>query len=348
MRHAHTIKVVIAMCVVLAIFVVAGIAGIAVSGVYDVAATRQHSRLIFDTVAVALRRSVAHHANGIVVPELSRPGLATTGLTLYRRNCANCHGEPGLPPRPFAMGMTPVPPPIIYPARELPSNELFWVIKHGIKMTGMPAWQMKLGDAQIWSIVAFMKRLPDVSPEAYGAAVKAVEAGKDFVPTAIQPKSHRPAASDAAPVVQSPATPAYAKKVHAVKEKWNAVQLPLQTRLPEAYAPCFWLSATCGEKRSVPRRFGDPERGKLALRVFACRSCHVIGGMVGRTVRVGPTLTGLSHRAFLAGALANTPENAVRWITEPQSVIPGSAMPDMGVDVELARDMVAYLYGRSQ
>lgn len=92
----------------------------------------------------------------------------------------------------------------------------------------------------------------------------------------------------------------------------------------------------------------DPDRGAQALRLYGCVTCHVAPGIVGADQRVGPTLVGFTERRYVAGALPNTPENAIRWIVAPQEIEPGSAMPDMGVDPQTARDIVAYLRERSE
>lgn len=89
---------------------------------------------------------------------------------------------------------------------------------------------------------------------------------------------------------------------------------------------------------------GDPEAGRVALARLGCAACHAIEGVRAAGGRSAPTLNDLRSRRYLAGRLPNTPENAVRFILDPQGVSPGSAMPDLGVvDVE-ARNMVAYLY----
>jgi mono/diheme cytochrome c family protein len=88
---------------------------------------------------------------------------------------------------------------------------------------------------------------------------------------------------------------------------------------------------------------GDPRRGKLALQQYACAACHVIPGVIAPAGRVGPSLTGMGERSIVAGLKANTPENIIEWICHPDKVSPGTAMPDMGVTVQDARDMAAYL-----
>jgi cytochrome c len=89
---------------------------------------------------------------------------------------------------------------------------------------------------------------------------------------------------------------------------------------------------------------GDVEAGRVALARMGCAACHAIDGVRAAGGRVGPPLNDLRRQRYIAGRLPNTPDNAVRFIVDPQGVSPGSAMPDLHVvDVE-ARNMVAYLY----
>ena len=90
---------------------------------------------------------------------------------------------------------------------------------------------------------------------------------------------------------------------------------------------------------------GDPDRGVRVIRDKGCGSCHRIGDVPGATGQVGPSLRDLTARAYIAGKLTNTPDNAVRWIMDPQSISPGTVMPDLGVTEAEARDIVAHLYG---
>ncbi len=89
---------------------------------------------------------------------------------------------------------------------------------------------------------------------------------------------------------------------------------------------------------------GDPERGVETLQAYGCGACHVIPGVPGAVSYVGPPLDGWADRHYIAGSLSNTPENLMRWLREPQTVEPGTAMPNMDVTEQAARDMSAYLY----
>ena len=96
----------------------------------------------------------------------------------------------------------------------------------------------------------------------------------------------------------------------------------------------------------VPIVRGDPERGKEVIVKYGCGSCHTIAGIEHADGLAAPPLTDFYARSFIAGQLANTPDNLVRWITDPQGVEPGTAMPNLGVSPQEAEHIVAYLYSR--
>lgn len=89
---------------------------------------------------------------------------------------------------------------------------------------------------------------------------------------------------------------------------------------------------------------GDPDAGRRLLDNYGCGECHVIPGVAGADSWTGPPLTEWAARRFIAGALPNTPENLMLFIMDPDSVEPGTAMPDLGVDTAAARHMAAYLF----
>ncbi|MEO7368395.1 MAG: c-type cytochrome [Gemmatimonadaceae bacterium] len=89
---------------------------------------------------------------------------------------------------------------------------------------------------------------------------------------------------------------------------------------------------------------GHADRGPAAINRYGCGSCHNIPGVHGANGLAAPPLTSFSKRAFIAGEVTNNPENLITWITVPQSIEPGTAMPNLGVLDEDARDIAAYLY----
>jgi cytochrome c2 len=106
------------------------------------------------------------------------------------------------------------------------------------------------------------------------------------------------------------------------------------------------LLAGCDET-GVGTRFthiGDPAQGALHIEQIGCGSCHIIPGIDGARGLVGPPLDHMGKRVFIAGLLRNTPANMMTWLRDPQEIVPGNAMPDMGLSEEQARDITAYLY----
>lgn len=89
---------------------------------------------------------------------------------------------------------------------------------------------------------------------------------------------------------------------------------------------------------------GDPERGAVALQTYGCGACHAIPGVPGAVAYVGPPLDAWAERHYIAGTLLNTPDNLIIWLREPQSVEADTAMPNLGITEQDARDMSAYLY----
>jgi mono/diheme cytochrome c family protein len=95
-----------------------------------------------------------------------------------------------------------------------------------------------------------------------------------------------------------------------------------------------------------PATGGNPRTGKQLIQHFGCGSCHTIAGVPGASATVAPSLEKLKSRQYLAGRLENKPENLVKWIRQPRSVDAKTAMPDVGLDEQQARDVAAYLYSR--
>jgi mono/diheme cytochrome c family protein len=148
--------------------VVAAAAAVALHlGVYDISATDQHLAPTYWLLDTGMRRSVKQRAANIPVPDLGQPDQLQRGLALYRQHCVQCHGAPGVAPEPFALGLIPAPANLAYTAREWSPAEIFWVVKEGIKMTGMPAWKHRMADEEIWAVVGFLRELRALSPEDY-------------------------------------------------------------------------------------------------------------------------------------------------------------------------------------
>jgi mono/diheme cytochrome c family protein len=169
---------------VLAILGAAGGALVLYGGLYNAGATRSHFQWVHSLLEIALQRSVRNHARDITPPaavaavaesaaspnaNTAASALVLRGAGLYRDNCVVCHGAPGVAQGDIGKSMQPIPGPLADAARRWQPNELYWITRHGIKMSGMPAWEYHLADQDIWSVVAFLMVLPKLSPVAYNA-----------------------------------------------------------------------------------------------------------------------------------------------------------------------------------
>lgn len=88
----------------------------------------------------------------------------------------------------------------------------------------------------------------------------------------------------------------------------------------------------------------DAARGRALVEPFGCANCHSIPGVAAARGNVGPPLSRFATRTFIAGMLRNEPQNLLRWLRDPQAVVPGNAMPDVGLTDAQARDVAAFLY----
>ncbi|MFL6732415.1 MAG: c-type cytochrome [Sphingomicrobium sp.] len=93
---------------------------------------------------------------------------------------------------------------------------------------------------------------------------------------------------------------------------------------------------------------GDPRRGEAMFIQYGCGSCHALKNVRTATGMVGPPLDGVAMRVIIGGRLANKPENMEKWIRDPQQISPGTAMPDLRVGENDARDITAFLYSRAK
>lgn len=145
-----------------------GTAGFIYSGLYNIGADEPHNALTFSAIETLRDRSISVHARGLVVPSLTANALIAEGAEHYAGMCTGCHLAPGIEQSALRKGLYPQPPKLAEP-NDLSPAEQFWVIKHGLKMTGMPAWGATHSDEEIWGMVAFLQQLPRMTPAQYQA-----------------------------------------------------------------------------------------------------------------------------------------------------------------------------------
>lgn len=138
------------------------------TGGYNVAATERHTAIGEWVLDTNFTNSVQGQASEIAVPELT-PAMVDAGAPEYKAMCAHCHGGVGEGRAEWAEGMRPKPPALAEAADQWSAAEVFWLVKHGAKMTGMPAFGPTHDDATIWNIAAFVNALPQMSAQDYAA-----------------------------------------------------------------------------------------------------------------------------------------------------------------------------------
>jgi mono/diheme cytochrome c family protein len=159
--------------IVLAVLGAIGATGFVYSGMYNVAAADQHKAPVFWVLKTTMRRAVERHSHSVVVPPLDDPTQIARGRVLFVTHCSRCHGAPGAAPEPFALGLRPAPANLANTALEWVPAQIYWAITNGLKLTGMPAWEFRLTDDEIWSIVAYVRRMPYEAPRRFREALVA-------------------------------------------------------------------------------------------------------------------------------------------------------------------------------
>jgi mono/diheme cytochrome c family protein len=153
---------------VIAAGVLAGLVGLAIVefGLFDVRASTPHSAPVAWATHTTMIHAAQNGAKDTQPPPIMPAGVAA-GFALYDADCASCHGGPGRARAQWVDGMNPSPPFLVDAPRHWSQAELFWIVKNGVKMTGMPSWGAVHSDAQVWDIVAFIEAMPYLGPADY-------------------------------------------------------------------------------------------------------------------------------------------------------------------------------------
>ena len=143
-------------------------------GVFNVAANDKHWGITTEFLEIVRNRSISARAPELTVPDLSDEARIQRGAANYDAMCAQCHLAPGVKTSELFEGLNPKPP-VLYQDdhfSEMPATNTFWVIKNGIKMTGMPAWGNNNSDEQIWDLIATISAMNKMTVEQYQKLVK--------------------------------------------------------------------------------------------------------------------------------------------------------------------------------
>ena len=156
-----------------ALLVLIGAAAVGIyAGLYNIAADVPHTQPVYWLLETVRDRSVEARARDIVVPnDLKDPNRISRGAGQYADMCSGCHLAPGMKRTEISQGLYPRAPELRRKTTLTPAEQ-FWVVKHGIKMTSMPAWGVTHDDDLLWDVVAFVRKLPELTPEQYETLVK--------------------------------------------------------------------------------------------------------------------------------------------------------------------------------
>ena len=141
-------------------------------GAFNIAADDPHWGITYRLLEVVRDRSITVRSSALVVPDLTDAKRISSGAGNYNSMCASCHLAPGMAETELSLGLYPTPPNYTL-MTEFDPKVSFWAIKHGIKMSGMPAWGKSMKDEYVWGMVAFLQKLPTMSAREYEEIVRA-------------------------------------------------------------------------------------------------------------------------------------------------------------------------------
>jgi mono/diheme cytochrome c family protein len=136
------------------------------SGIYNIGADDHHTKIVLAIIAQLREHSITVRARAIDPPNLEDPTRIGAGAQHYATLCVGCHLAPGVTKSEIRTGLYPHPPNLAQEDTR-DAQRAFWTVKHGIKMSAMPAWGKTLDDAAIWDLVAFIRQMPAMTSETY-------------------------------------------------------------------------------------------------------------------------------------------------------------------------------------
>lgn len=159
--------------VLITLLTIAGTFTFIYAGVYDVAANQPHWPITYWIMETVRKQSIKMRASGVAPPpDLINDARVLAGTEHYAAHCASCHGAPGVPRSDLAERLYPLPADLTHAADRYSPGQLFWILKNGIKMSGMPSW-MDHSDDELWATVAFIEQLRTMKEADYAKLVMA-------------------------------------------------------------------------------------------------------------------------------------------------------------------------------
>ena len=171
MKPISRIILIVVVTIIAVLVVEAGVA-LAVMwwGLVNVGADNPHPAVVQWYLSNTMERSVQKGARGLQAPAAADVSIAA-GAVHYGRTCVLCHGAPGVEPLEIGKGLSPDPPDLIRTAPEWTVEQVYWIVKHGVGDTGMPAFGTTEEEADLWAIASFVKQLPNLTPAEFSKLV---------------------------------------------------------------------------------------------------------------------------------------------------------------------------------
>lgn len=153
--------------IALVLVVPLGVYAFVKSGVFNVGATSPHTKFTEWITHETMIHSVRRNAGRLGTPAPFTPAQIVAGFCAYETHCVACHGAAAVARQQWVTGMEPAPPYLLDVQQRFTAPQLFWIVKNGIKMTGMPSWRSAMSDAEIWSVVAWIEASAKLPPQTY-------------------------------------------------------------------------------------------------------------------------------------------------------------------------------------
>lgn len=165
----------------------AGLGALAVVefGLYDIAASQPHNRIVSWALHQTFKRSVSLRAGSMSPAPSFTPLQVVSGFKQYQADCMMCHGGPGVSRANWVKGLEPTPPYLLDSGNRWTAAQLDYILQKGIKMSAMPSWGETRSRAQIWSLVAFLKALPGISPAQFAQMQRQYPPDKSSYPQVV-------------------------------------------------------------------------------------------------------------------------------------------------------------------
>lgn len=167
MSRKKLLHILLGAAIAIVFIVPLGVFAYVKSGFYNVAASHPHTKFTTWITHETMIHSVRRHAKGITPPAWTSAAQLAAGFCAYETHCAACHGAAAVARQRWVSGLEPQPPYLLDATQHFTPSQLFWIAKHGIKMTGMPSWRESMSDRDIWNVVAWLEASTRLPPQTY-------------------------------------------------------------------------------------------------------------------------------------------------------------------------------------